>query len=195
MNQSITTTIRRWVTAAGGVALTLLLSGVRPLTAQQTASPSDFPVLPGMRVRVVATGLSAPLIGSFLQQKGDTAIFIEDGVGRGVWSFVISDIVRIEQSIGQRRLNRSPMMRGALYGSGGGGVLAYAFSAFASPSDSGRKYSRAPTAFLGMTVGAVIGAAVGSRFTQEHWSPVAFVRRVSIAPSRRGATLAARLTF
>jgi hypothetical protein len=148
-----------------------------------------------MRVRVTATGLASPLIGSFLSLKGDTAVFIEDGVGRGVWSLEVAEIVKLEQSIGQRKLNRAPMLKGAVWGSIPGAVLAYTFAALASPSDTTRKYSRFPTTMFGAAVGAVVGVGVGSRYSREHWSPVAFARRVSFVPSRHAGRFGVSFTF
>jgi hypothetical protein len=56
-----------------------------------------------------------PLIANFLEQRGDTLVFIEDERGRGVWSFGLSQIERLETSADAGSTH-------PLQGSGTGGI-------------------------------------------------------------------------
>lgn len=168
---------------------TLLVIGKSSACAQGT-----FPVPAGSRVRVTATSLVAPLVANFLNTRGDTAVFIEDAAGRGVWSIPIAEISKLERSNGEKRSNRDYVTRGALYGGGGGLTLGLLFASTATPS-SGKKYSRPITGLLGAAIGAGIGAAVGTRFATERWTAVSLARRLSVAPERRGVGLRAAFDF
>jgi hypothetical protein len=155
--------------------------------AQQSANP--LPLIPGARVRVSARSLVVPLIANYMQTRGDTAVFIEDAAGRGLWSIPIADITRLERAEGDRTRNRPYMIRGAWMGAAAGGAGLFLFSAVASPSDTGLRYSRSRNALAGAAVGAAVGALIASRFAVERWVPVP-LRQVSIGPSRRGIGLA-----
>jgi hypothetical protein len=168
------------------------------LTAQQ-ASTSSTPinVLPGTRVRVTATNLVAPLVATFLQQRGDTAVFIEDGAGRGIWTISVSQIIRLERSNGEQRSNKPKVIRGAIIGGVvglGGGLL---FASTAKPGNSSKTYDRGLTGGLGMLAGGAIGAFIGTRFAQERWTNIPLPSRASFAPqsTRGGLRLAFGYSF
>jgi len=145
----------------------IFVCGARDAVAQ-TRSPS-VGVVPGSRVRVKTPSLVAPLIANFLEQRGDTLVFIEDGRGRGVWSFDIDQIERLEMTAGQAGKNKAPITKGALIGGGIGLAAGILFASVATPSDESREYSPALSGALGAGVGAGIGALVGSRVKSEHW--------------------------
>lgn len=184
----------RRVLAAAAIAFGLL-GTASTAQAQQAADPTPrIALVPGTRVRVTATTLIAPLIANFMQTRGDTAVFIADGGGRGVWSIAISDIRQIERSSGERKTNRPYVIRGAGWGGAAGAVLGYTFAATAKPADSTRKYNRLGSLGIGAAGGAVIGALIGSRFGTERWVPVP-VRQVSITPRRNGTAVGFSFTF
>ena len=155
-----------------------LTCGAREALAQ--ARPSTVPVPPGSRVRVKTPTLVAPLIANFLEQRGDTLVFIEDGRGRGVWSFSIGQIERLEMTAGEAGRNKAPIAKGAAIGAGVGLGIGIIFASIASPADESRKYSPALTGALGAGVGAGVGAYVGSRVKMEHWAEVPLNRRLSL---------------
>ncbi len=173
-----------------------LLSGVvgsSPLNAQGPA----INVVPGTRVRVTAANQVAPLIANFMQMRGDTAVFIEEGAGRGIWSLYVGDIRKLEESSGERLTNRPYVLRGAAIGGGGGLLLGLVLANNLKPSDSGRKYNKVGNGAVGALLGAAIGAGIGSRFATENWTDVP-LRRVSLAPfgpGGRGLTAAFSLAF
>jgi hypothetical protein len=138
-------------------------------------------IVPGTRVRVTGTNQVAPLIASFMAQRGDTAVFIEEGGGRGIWSIQISDIRKLERSVGEGRSNRPYVIRGAAVGGAVGLVSGLAFANSAKPSTEGREYNKWGTASITMVLGAGIGAAIGTRVASEKWAEVP-LRRVAIAP-------------
>jgi hypothetical protein len=147
------------------------------VAAQQQNPRSGIPLVPGSRVRVKTPTLVAPLVANFLEQRGDTLVFIEDGRGRGVWSFEIAQIERLETSAGEAGRNIRPIGKGAAIGAGVGLVLGIAFAAVAAPSDSTREYSKLLTGAAGAAAGAGVGALVGSRVKSEHWVSVPLPRR------------------
>lgn len=158
-------------------------------SAQAQQANATLPLVPGMRVRVTARSLVVPLVANYLQTRGDTAVFIEDAAGRGLWSIPIAEITRLERAAGDRTTNRPYMIRGAWIGGAAGAVTMLVFASTASPSDSGRRYGRMTNSLLGAGAGGVIGALIGSRFAVERWTPVP-LRQVSIVPSRRGVGIA-----
>lgn len=154
--------------------------------AAQASARATVPIAAGSRVRVKTPTLVAPLIANFLEQRGDTMVFIEDGRGRGVWSFALSQIERLEMTAGESGRNKRPVARGAVIGGGIGVVGGLLFASAAQPSDSSKKYSRPLTAALGAGVGAGIGALLGARVKSEHWVNVPLPRQFSLIPNRRG---------
>ena len=159
--------------------LTIILAcGSHDALAQARAS--SVPVPPGSRVRVKTPTLVAPLVANFLEQRGDTLVFIEDGRGRGVWSFSLSQIERLEMTAGEADRNRAPIAKGAVIGGGVGLVLGVIFASVADPSDESRKYSPVLSGALGAAVGGGIGAYFGSRVKAERWVEVPLNRRLSL---------------
>lgn len=173
----------------GAVALASLAS----IGEAQAPQSGPMPLVPGTRVRITASTLVAPLVANFLQMRGDTAVFIEDAAGRGIWSLVVSDITKIELSQGERRQNRSPIIRGAVIGGAAGAAAGWIFAAAANPSDPTKKYNVALNLGAGALVGALIGGAIGSRFRDENWTNLPLPRRMAVVPSARGLGL--RLVF
>src|SRR4029453_17498377 len=108
--------------------------------AAQTSN-ATVGIAPGPRVRVKTPNLVAPLIANFLEQRGDTLVFIEDGRGRGLWSFSIGQIERLEMAVGEAGRNKAPIARGAAIGAGAGLVVGVIFASVAKPSDDSKKYS------------------------------------------------------
>lgn len=152
----------------------------------QASSRATLPITAGSRVRVKTPTLVAPLIANFLEQRGDTLVFIEDGRGRGVWSFALGQIERLETTAGESGRNKRPIARGAVIGGGIGLIGGLLFAGAAQPSDSSKEYSRPLTAGLGAGIGAGIGALIGSRAKSERWVNVPLPRQFSLIPNRRG---------
>lgn len=168
--------------------LTIILAGFARDAVAQTRS-SSVPVPPGSRVRVKTPNLVAPLVANFLEQRGDTLVFIEDGRGRGVWSFSINQIERLEMTAGEGGRNKAPIAKGAAIGAGAGLVVGILFASVAKPSDESKKYSSVLTGALGAGVGAGIGAYFGSRVKEEHWVEVPLNRRLSLRTNGRGLAI------
>ena len=166
------------------VLLAAFFSVAGAARAQRPASP--VPVSPGSRVRVKTPGLVAPLVANFLEQRDDTLVFIEDGAGRGVWSFTISQIEKLERTAGEGGSNQRYVVRGTAIGAGAGLVAGMFFAANASPSDSTREYSKLLTGAIGAAVGAGVGAFAGSRFKTERWVNIPLPRQLSLGPDGRG---------
>jgi len=162
----------------GLACLSQSISAQRPSNA--------VPLTPGSRVRVKTPTMVVPLIANFLEQRGDTLMFIEDERGRGVWSFGLSQIERLETSAGEAGVNKAPIARGATIGGGIGLVLGVVFAASATPSDSTKEYSKIMTGVAGAGIGALIGAIIGSRAKSERWVAVALPRKLSLVPNRGG---------
>ncbi|MBC7898177.1 MAG: hypothetical protein H7066_22345 [Cytophagaceae bacterium] len=134
-------------------------------------------------------------MANFLQMRGDTAVFIEDAAGRGVWSLHVSDITKLERSDGEQKSNRPYIVRGVAIGGGAGAVGGLLIASSLKPSDSGKKFSRGASAIAGAAVGGVIGGIVGSRFGAERWTNVSLPRRVSVLPDSRGLGLRVGFDF
>lgn len=173
-------------------ALALVVSVVclAPELGAQTRPQGSVPVAPGTRVRVKTANLVAPLIANFLEQRSDTLVFIEDGTGRGVWTFSLAQIERLETTAGEAGQNRKPMAAGATVGAGVGLVLGVIFAKAATPSDSTREYNAVLTGALGAGVGAGVGAFIGSRVKRERWVNVALPRQFSLRTDGRRIAIA-----
>ncbi len=178
------TNLRRFM--ALGAAALVLCAGT--LAAQQAPPRTGtIDVLPGTRVRVTASNLVAPLVASFLQQRGDTAVFIEDGAGRGIWTINVSQISRLERSNGEQRSNKPKVIRGAVIGGAIGLTGGLLFASTVKPGDTSKSYDRVLTGGLGLLTGGAIGAFIGTRFAQERWTNIPLPRSASLAPlSTRG---------
>ncbi|MBK8246948.1 MAG: hypothetical protein IPK85_06060 [Gemmatimonadetes bacterium] len=171
----MTTPLRRTVRWLCAVAIT----GLMVDSAHAQAPTLDL--VPGTRVRVTSANQVAPLIANFMSLRGDTAMFIEEGSGRGIWSIQLGDIRKIERSDGEKRSNRPYMIRGAAVGGVVGLVGGIAFSNSAKPSTEGREYNKWGTASIAAVLGAGLGAAIGTRFATEKWTDVP-LRRVALTP-------------
>lgn len=151
-----------------------------------TLSAQQVGIAPGSRVRVSTPSLVAPLIANFLEQRGDTLVFIEDGSGRGVWPIPLSQIQRLETTGGESARSSTAVMRGAAIGGLSGFVAGALFAASVKPSDSGKTYDRLLTGAVGAAVGIGIGAFIGSRVKSERWVNVALPGRLTFAPDLKG---------
>jgi hypothetical protein len=158
------------------------------LAAQQQSRPAQggIPLVPGTRVRVSAASLVTPLVANYMELRGDTLIVFDESGGRGVWSFGLDQVRRLETTAGQVTGHRRHIMRWGLIGAAAGAGAGLLFAASADPSDPGRKYSRPLTAGVGAVVGGLLGAFVGSRIRAEGWTPVPLPRHASVTPSGRG---------
>jgi hypothetical protein len=153
-------------------------------TAQRPAG--SVPITAGSRVRVKTATLVAPLIANFLEQRGDTLVFIEDDRGRGLWSISLSQIERLETTAGESAFDKRPIARNAAIGGAIGLVAGLVFAEVATPSDSTREYSKLLSGALGAGVGAGLGAIIGSRSKTERWVNVPLPRQLSVRPNFRG---------
>lgn len=153
--------------------------------AAQTRPSGSVPIVPGSRVRVMTPTLVAPLVANFLEQRGDSLVFIEDGRGRGLWSFAISQIQRLEITAGEAGRNKKPIAKGAAIGAGVGLAIGVLFAAVAEPSDSTREYSMILTGAAGAVAGGGIGAYFGSRVKTERWVNVPLGRQFSFGVTGR----------
>ena len=171
------------------VSLSLVCVG-QSAAAQTSGS---VPIVPGSRVRVMTPTLVTPLIANFLEQRGDSLVFIEEGRGRGLWSFAISQIQRLEMTAGESGRNKKPIAKGAAIGAGVGLALGVLFAAAAEPSDSTKEYSKIATGAAGAAVGAGIGAYFGSRVKTERWVNVPLGRQFSLRITGRRLGIAIAL--
>lgn len=167
----------------------LLATLALPAEAQQTPATTPrtnaLPIVPGARVRISATTLVAPLLANFLEMKGDTAVFIEAAAGRGIWTFPVDQITKLEVSRGDQRFNKRPMVKATLIGAGAGALAFWGVTGLYHPSDSGKKFNRTATAGAGLVVGGIVGAIIGSRAASEHFMNLPLPNRVSFNPFRR----------
>lgn len=154
-----------------------------------------LPVPPGARIRVTAPSLVAPLVANYLEMRGDTVVLVEDRAGQGLWSIPYGDIRTLELSIGQKKNHPPYIARGAVLGGAAAFLIGVLTAATVDPSDTSRKFKRLTTGALFAGGGALVGGFVGSRFSTENWSPISLRRRVTLAPSPRGAQLRIDLTF
>ena len=129
-----------------GLGLTCLTQDVVAQTSSSNSSAVS--VQPGQRVRVHSLTLVSPLIANFLEQRGDTLVFIEDGRGRGVWSFSLSQIDRLEITAGKTGRSSSAIKKGALIGAGIGLAAGLLFANNFDPSDPTRDFSAGPTGIV-----------------------------------------------
>jgi hypothetical protein len=194
--------VRLLALAPAAPALAVLLTTLAvPARAQQPTPPAPqtvtaLPIVPGARVKVSASTLVSPLLANYLEMKGDTAVFIEAAAGRGIWTFTLDQITKIEQSQGDKKFNRMPMLKGAGIGVPVGALLFWGTTGILKTSDSTEKFNRTGTAFFGAAVGAVVGAIVGSQIPQENWMALPLPKRVSFNPFRReGMAISLGFTF
>ena len=179
----------------------LAVSGAARLSAQTqpAAAPQNvagLPLYPGMRVRVTSSSLVTPLIGNFLQSRGDTLFFTEEAAGRGVWSLALNQISKIETTLGDQTGHPRNILKGAAWGAGIGAIGFAFFAANSNPSDNTRQYSPLSTALIGGVLGGGIGALWGMRVKAEKWRVLEMPKKLSLVPGQRsGWRLQAALTF
>jgi hypothetical protein len=125
-------------------------------------------------------------VANYLELRGDTLVVLEESAARGVWSFSLDRVHRLETTVGDQQFYRPYMMRGAVIGGGAGALLGVIFASSLQPSDSTLRYSRVMTGLLGAGVGAGVGLLVGSRFRTERWTQVPLPRRTAFVPDPRG---------
>jgi hypothetical protein len=130
--------------------------------------------------------LVTPLFANFLEMRGDTAVFIEDAAGRGLWTFTVDQITNLEVSRGEKRGDWGYIGKSALVGAPIGTLLFWGTTGIIKPSKSGYKYNRTTTALTGLAVGSVVGALIGTRFTSERWMSLPLSSKVSLMPRPRG---------
>ena len=155
----------------------------KPAAASQGVG---LPIVPGTRVRVTANTLVAPLVANFLEMRGDTAVFIENASGRGIWTFTLDQITKLERSIGEQSRNGDYMLKSGALGAGAGAILFFGFAQIIKPSDNTRRFNKAATTGIGALLGAGVGAYIGSRRTREGWGELPLPHRMSFLPTRRG---------
>ncbi len=151
------------------LVFTLGLFCVAQNAAAQTACSAAVPIQPGSRVRVTTPTMVSPLIANFLEQRCDTLVFIENERGRGVWSFGVAQIDRLETTAGETGRSKSAMRKGALYGGIAGLATGILFAATFDPSGDNRKYSRMQTGIVAGLAGAGFGFFIGSLVSTERW--------------------------
>lgn len=177
-------------------AVFMLMSTIgSTLEAQSSQSRILLPVPPGARVRVTAPSLVGPLVANYLEMRSDTVVLVEDRAGQGLWSIPYSDLRTLHLSAGIKRNHPPYILRGAALGGAGGFLIGVLAAASFQPGDTAKKFKRVTTGLVVGGIGATIGGIVGSRFTTENWVPISLQRRVSILPSRRGATVRVDLDF
>lgn len=162
------------------------------VTVAQQPKPTPPPqgalsIVRGSRVRVSSPVFVTPLVANYLELRGDTLIFFEEGAGRGIWSVTLDQVRQLESSVGQRSRYRPYIIAGALIGGSIGAVGGLLMASTLDPSDPEKRYSRPLTTTLGALVGGGLGAYIGSRRTTEQWAAVRLPRRVSFGPDGYGA--------
>jgi hypothetical protein len=164
------------------LVLSLGLAFVARDVAAQTSN-ATVGVQPGTRVRVTSPTLVAPLVANFLEQRGDTLVFIENERGRGVWSLGIQQIDRLETTAGETGRSRSAMKKGALIGGAVGLTAGIIFAASFDPSGDNRQYSRVQTGIVAGLAGAGFGFFIGSLVSTERWVSVPLPKQLTNVPT------------
>jgi hypothetical protein len=165
------------------LVLSLGLACVAHNVAAQTTSNASLPIQAGTRVRVTTPTMVSPLIANFLEQRGDTVVFIEDGRGRGVWSFGLAQIDKIETTAGETGRSKSAMKKGALIGGAIGLATGLIFASTFDPSSDNRKYSRMQTGIVTGLAGAGFGFFIGSLVSTERWVSVPLPKQFTNLPT------------
>ena len=153
----------------------------RDIAAQTSNATIGVP--PGTRVRVTTPTMVSPLIANFLEQRGDTLVFIENERGRGVWSFGLAQIDRLETTAGETGRSRSAMKKGAIIGGIAGLATGIIFAATFDPSGDNRKYSRVQTGIVAGVAGAGFGFFIGSLVSTERWVSVPLPKQLTNVPT------------
>jgi hypothetical protein len=150
------------------------------LSAAQAADPvPDWPLTPGLRVRVLSPALGwRPKTGNVVSATSDTLVFLP---ARQSASTAISTpkISRIEVAQGKRTHKLQGALLGLFIGAGAGAILASAtYKPPKCAADTwcmdlwGQGGDTAVGGILGGLVGTLIGTIVGDRPT-DNWVPVA----------------------
>jgi hypothetical protein len=158
------------------IVVSIGLACISQNVAAQTCN-ATVGIAPGSRVRVKTATLVAPLVANFLEQRCDTLVFIEDGRGRGVWSFDMAQIDRLETTRGQVGRNKRAMQKGALIGGVIGLATGLIFASTFEPGGQTRRYSRMQTGIVAGLAGAGFGFFIGSLQTAEAWQTVPLPRQ------------------
>ena len=165
------------------LVISLGLALIAHNAAAQTASNATIGVQPGSRVRVTTPTMVSPLIANFLEQRGDTLVFIENEKGRGVWSFGVAQIDRLETTAGETGRSKSAMKKGAIIGGIAGLATGILFAATFDPSGDNRKYSRMQTGIVAGLAGAGFGFLIGSFVSTERWVNVPLPKQLTNVPT------------
>jgi hypothetical protein len=165
-------------------------------TAQTAANQNGIPLVPGMRVRVHAPNLVAPLVANYLENKADTLLFFEEKAGRGIWSLTLDQITMLEVTLGEKRHHKDYIVRYGLIGAAAGALAFGYFASNSHPGDASKDYSTIGTGAIGLLVGSGVGAYLGSRASAEKWRPLTLPKKLAIAPDMSGRWhLSASLPF
>lgn len=171
-------------TIALACACLLTVTSVSGAQATQPAPvQSQLPLVSGMRVRVTASNLVAPLVANYLESSADTLKFVE---GRGIWSLTLDQITKLEVTIGEQRHNRSYVIKYGAIGAAAGALAFGYYSANFRPGDRSKDYSMLGTAAIGAVVGGGIGAYIGSRASAEKWRALPLPKKISLFPDAAG---------
>jgi hypothetical protein len=153
---------------------------VPTLSAAQAADPvPDWPLTPGLRVRVLSPALGwRPKTGNVVSANSDTLVFLpaKQAVSTAISTPKIS---RIEVVQGKRTHKLQGAMLGLVVGAGLGAI--YASATYKPPKCApdvwcmdilGQGGDTAAGGVLGGLLGAIIGTIAGNRET-DNWVPVA----------------------
>jgi len=153
---------------------------VPALSAAQAADPvPDWPLTPGLRVRVLSPALGwRPKTGNVVSANSDTLVFLpaKQAVSTAISTPKIS---RIEVAQGKRTHKLQGALLGLFIGAGAGAILASA--SYKPPKCApdvwcmdvfGQGGETAGGGILGGLLGALVGTIAGNRET-DNWVPVA----------------------
>lgn len=150
----------------------------------------------GTRVRIRGSDLVVPVIGNVQSLSNDTLLVLESGQGAQLWRFATGDVHSLEQSLGIGHNDPEHMRNWGLIGAGVGAAASLLVDvALNRNADPGFKYNYFKGGLLGLAGGGIVGVAYGSRKPVERWRDVPVPKRISIAPTRSGATLGLGFTF
>jgi hypothetical protein len=151
---------------------------VPALTAAQTAPTPDWPLTPGLRVRVLSPALgNGPKTGSVVAATSDTLIFLPAKQSAST-ALGASDIARIEVARGTHTRKLQGALLGLFLGAAAGAVISSA--SYAPPNCApgvwcmdvfGQGGETVAGGVLGGLLGMLVGTIVGDRKT-DTWVPV-----------------------
>ena len=151
---------------------------VPALTAAQTAAIPDWPLTPGLRVRVLSPALgNRPKTGSVVAATSDTLIFLP--VKQSVSTALSTpEIARIEVARGTHTRRLEGALLGLFVGAAAGAIISSA--SYAPPKCApgvwcmdvlGQGGETAAGGVLGGLLGMLVGTIIGDRKT-DTWVPV-----------------------